>query len=90
MCFVFVFEIYFLIVKFFGQAKDGNFFHYIKSRGGKKEKEKDRKRRLTEAVSSLIAIYEAHGFALELPCLIGLRGKVEKYKREINECLDEI
>jgi len=50
----------------------------------------DTKRRLTEAVSSLIAIYEAHGFALELPCLIGLRGKVEKYKREINECLDEI
>ena len=50
----------------------------------------DTKRRLTEAVSGLIVIYEAHGFALELPCLIGLRGKVEKYKREIDECLGEI
>jgi len=50
----------------------------------------DTKRRLTGAVSGLVRIYEAHGFALEIPCLIGLRKQVERYKRGIDECLGEI
>ena len=48
------------------------------------------KRRLTEAVYNLIGIYETHGFALNIPCMIGVRVRLETYKREISDCLSEI
>lgn len=50
----------------------------------------DTKRRLTEAVSGLVRIYEAYDVALTIPCLAGLRKDLERRKKEIDDCLGEI
>ncbi len=56
------------------------------------EKQRQEKglKKLEEAIYNLIGLYRKYNNIPDIPCLVGLRKKLEKYEGDIRACLGDL